>query len=296
MIMAQWGAAVRIELLLAWRRRTLLFLPIFFLIILFGFDALNRANGAQFSGEVLTAVTLDGEDAVLTYLDVTTGATRSERAPASAGAVPRWLAGVDVRAAQATLSAMFVVAIGISLILTMLMPILAEVAPLDRQHRTRELLDATPLRSSAYYGAKVLAHWLGLSVGFALVGAIYGVVVGLRGEGLFAWEFARAWAALVLLSVMVGSSGAILLASWARSRRAAVLIGVALIPVAIGVYIAIIIQLFGLLSSADGLASVMDVSFGGFIDVLIGRAVVILLAALAVIAGLYALVVRLRRV
>jgi hypothetical protein len=108
-----------------------------------------------------------------------------------------------------------------------ILPLLvAEVIPLDRQYRVREILDGLPLRASTYLAGKIASIWLVFSV-CSLAQALINGVLAWRRIGPYRVDILASFWVLGLLLLGLFSSGiAILLSVTAENHTQAILVGI----------------------------------------------------------------------
>lgn len=239
---AQLGAIIRYEMLMHWRRRSLPAIAAFFLLALIGFSLLSK-NEVN-SGSVLRVNSVEGGVEVV-QVDPATGETITvPYSEEEAGMFPVWMRNIDLIQTQNTLQLAFLIGMAMQALLVALMPMLAETIPLDKQVKVRELLDTTPLPRAAYLGGKVLGVWVGLVIGLVLVAAVFALFCQWLYGKYDLWLYIRLWLALVFPGALIASGFSVVLNALTPSRRAAVLFGLALIPLAILMFSSIGVTLF----------------------------------------------------
>lgn len=239
---AQLGAIIRYETLMHWRRRSLAAIIGFFLLALIGFSLIDRTD--QMTTSVLRVATVEGGVEV-TQIDPATGEPVTSRlSEADAGMFPLWMRDINLQDVQNTLRLAFMIAIATQALLIALMPMLAETIPLDKQVKVRELLDTTPLARALYLGGKVLGVWAGLIIGLLLVGVLFGLFCQWRYGSYDLLLYMRLWLAVVLPGALIASGFTIILNALTGSRRAAIVIGIVLIPLAVVMVSSISVSLF----------------------------------------------------
>lgn len=205
--MSKIGAMVRYEMLMAWRRRSL---PILWILLLGGviFFTLLIVNVNQQSPVMDQSIarTIDDPDA------------------------PEWAQGLDIVVTSHTIGLINIVIAGMVFFMVGVTLLMAEVIPLDRQFKVRELLDTLPLSRAGYFGGKVLSVWVGLSLGVVLVGAICAVIIRLLVGEYDVRVFAVLWVLTLLPMAFVAAGVSVLVASIVGSRRGAVLVGLVVMP------------------------------------------------------------------
>jgi hypothetical protein len=203
--MSQIGAMVYYELLMAWRRRSLVILWILLLAGVIGFALLvQNAKGTQ----PIPAVDSSNE-----------------------ANLPTWAQGIDLAAAGNTFALVNILIAGMIFYSVGVTLMMGEIIPLDRQFKVRELLDTLPLSRTAYLGGKLFSAWAGLLLGIIVVGVICALALRLI-LGVYDMRvFLAMWIAMLLPSSFVASALSLLASSPFSSRRTAVLMGLCIIPV-----------------------------------------------------------------
>ncbi len=207
--MSKVGAMLRYEFLMAWRRRSL---PILWLLLLVGvitFALLMRS--------------VNQESPV--YNDVAQVLTNAD--------APEWAQGINPVVASHTITLGNLLIAGMIFYTVGVVLLMAEVIPLDRQFKVRELLDTLPLSRATYLSGKIVSAWAGLLIGTVLVGMIAAPLVWLIIGAYDLRVFAALWIAMLLPESFGAAALTILAASFAGSRRAAVLVGLAVMPFAL---------------------------------------------------------------
>lgn len=226
-------AIARYEMLMAFRRRTLVILGVLMLIGIAVFtqislDANQSLNTvARVEGSVITTTDEAGEETLLPQ------------------ALPEWLEGVDLEVwmggaivVTTLITSMIVVAITLVMLAN-------ETVPLDGQYRTHELLRSLPLSRASYLAGKVLGVWFSL----LLVAGIGIVVSAIWFRVNFTYDFRYfllLWGALVIPVLFVCGALSVLLTSWLYSRRIAILISLLVLPIALLAVVAGITTLSGI--------------------------------------------------
>lgn len=204
--MNQLGAMVRYEFLMAWRRRSLVILWVLLLVGILSFALLMRDVNER------TPV-YDEVSSVLTGADA-----------------PEWAQGIDPLVASHTITLGNLMIAGMIFYTVGVVLLMAEVIPLDRQFKVRELLDALPLSRATYLAGKIVSMWAGLLVGALLIGLIAAPLVWLILGAYDLRVFAALWIALLVPQSFVASALTMLAASFVGSRRAAVMVGLVAMP------------------------------------------------------------------
>lgn len=113
----------------------------------------------------------------------------------------------------------------IGLMAAVLLPILAaEVIPLDRQRRLRDLLDALPLPYSVYLAGKLIGLWLLVMIGLAASMLLVGLAWRLRFGPYDPRPLIEAWLVGGGVIAMVNSGLSVLIAAGQPNRRRGVVV------------------------------------------------------------------------
>jgi ABC-type Na+ efflux pump permease subunit len=139
---------------------------------------------------------------------------------------------------------LFLIGMAVQALFVAIMPMLADTIPFDRYVKVHELLDTFPLTRAVYLGGKVLGVWVGLLIGLGLVAAAFAVFSRTWFGTFDLWLYTRLWLVLVLPGALVASGYSVVVNALSPSRRVAVLLGIALIPLAFGMYYAIAMTLY----------------------------------------------------
>ena len=205
--MSKIGAMARYELLMAWRRRSL---PILWLLLL--------------GGVIFFTLVIRNVNVQTPVMDESMQRTISDPA------APEWAQGLDVVITSHTIGLINIVIAGMVFFMVGVTLLMAEMIPLDRQFKVRELLDTLPLSKAGYLAGKLLSVWAGLVVGLVVIGAICAVVIRLVIGEYDLRVFAALWLATLLPMSFVASGMTVLLATVVSSRRGAVIIGLLVMP------------------------------------------------------------------
>ena len=209
--MSKIGAMARYELLMAWRRRSL---PILWLLLL--------------GGVIFFTLVIRNVNVQTPVMDESMQRTISDPA------APEWAQGLDVVITSHTIGLINIVIAGMVFFMVGVTLLMAEVIPLDRQFKVRELLDTLPLSRAGYFGGKVLSVWAGLALGVGVVGVICAVIIRLLIGEYDVRVFAALWVATLLPMAFVASGVSVLAASLVGSRRGAVMVGLVVMPFVLG--------------------------------------------------------------
>jgi hypothetical protein len=242
---AQLGAMIKYELLMSWRRRSLIITLVFLLLSLVVFTISWAKEPLAAGDKEVLYVDDTVTPATVTMYDQPSGETITIPADdVILTAIPHWLRNTDLRQANATLKIVSLLAIATQLMVIMLLLMNAETIPLDKHYRVRELLNTLPLGRAAYLGGKLLGVWIGLLVGLIICMILY-IPVAQSQFGAFDISlYVRLWFAVLLPGAIFASGISVIGASGASTRRMAVLIGLALIPVGVFVFALIIVAIF----------------------------------------------------
>ena len=209
--LAQVFAVIRYEILMQWRRRTLIVLCGFFLVGLIGLGTM-----------------LDPLDLINTSAEIP---------------------GVNTETLSGTWATLSLILPGTIVLLLAIMPMLAEIIPLDQQYKVDQLIGATTLTRAAYLIGKLGGVWIGLIVGLIISAVALALLSTVRFGALDVWVYARFWSVFVVLPALICSGLVVMLAALMSSRRGAVVLGIALLPFALtlGILLLTNTYLFGLL-------------------------------------------------
>lgn len=205
--MSKLGAIARYEVLMAWRRRSL---PILWILLL--------------GGVVFFTLLVRNVNAQSPVMDESMQRTISDPN------APEWAQGLDVVITSHTIGLINIVIAGMVFFMVGVTLLMAEMIPLDRQFKVRELLDTLPLSRAGYLAGKLLSVWAGLVLGLVVVGAICAAVIRLVIGEYDLRVFAALWLAALLPMSFVASGMTVLLATLVSSRRGAVIVGLLVMP------------------------------------------------------------------
>jgi hypothetical protein len=222
------------ELLMNWRRRSLPVLILFFLAALLLIGLMIEQVSMSVDRSVISVQIKDGVTTITRRLEDSSIIEEPLDAE-TASHLPPWMIGIDLNQAANTMRGINVLIPASMVMIVGIIPLLSDTIPLDRQYRIRELLDAAPLHRVVYLGGKVLGVWVGLLMGIVLCFAVFQLVLYLRYGAYDLLPLLLDWLLLVIPLTLLVAFCTVLLTSWAGSRRAGLLIGIALIPV--GVYL-----------------------------------------------------------
>lgn len=225
--LSQIGGMIRYEALMQFRRRTLILIAAFFTV---GMIVLNSTLLRSSLGVVID-VNIDGEQ-VTTITRSPSGELVSETTTIPAGVnFPRWLVDVDVEMVSNTYALLMGFIPGLIVLTMACLAMLTEIIPLDYRFKVDELLQAAPLSKAAYLAGKVLSVWLGLTLGLSFGAVLIVASAWVQFGAVDLWLTARFWVLVILPIAFVASGIAVLIGGLAKTRRAALFIGIAPLPV-----------------------------------------------------------------
>ena len=225
--LSQILGVIRYEMIMQWRRRTLIVLVGFFLLGLLGLGSM--VENANFLGtQRITSIDAMGVGAIRYET------TDDPNLPVFDGTPEaQLLAAINAPIFDATWRSLTLILPGIMILLIAAMPLLVEVIPLDRQYKVDQVLNTTPLPRAGYLIGKVASVWLGLLIALTLAGFLYWVYIVSRFGQLDTWLYIRYWAIVVIFSALIAAGFAVLVPAGVSSRRVAVVIGILLIPLSL---------------------------------------------------------------
>ena len=187
----QLWTIVRYEMLSSWRRGSLRAVLIFTLLLPQLFHGISFAFGSMMD-EALVASLSDRPALLL-------------------------LAGTNVA----------LIAGGMTVILSVLMlpMMVAEMVPLDRQHRVREVIDAAPIGAGLYLAGKMLSVWPVILIGLCVGGVLNGVISWVLNGPFQIHILVLFWVTGLIPLALFGSQMGVMLAAGQPSRRRAVVVG-----------------------------------------------------------------------
>lgn len=222
MNIAQLAAIARYEFLMAVRRRSLIILLVLFVLGILVFSLIAKETNAS------SALRIKEVDGRVEYFQGDT--------PVPPEAIPAWMQGVDLAQWQGSSQVMIALLGSVVLVSIAIVMFMNESIPLDRQHRIRELLDALPLSRATYLGGKLVGAWFGvLVITFLSMLVSVGVFLAIFNAFNITY-FVMVWLLMIVPVIAINTSLAVLLTSWAGSRRSAILISLLVTPLALLVY------------------------------------------------------------
>lgn len=225
-------AIARYEMLMAFRRRTLVIVGFLMLVGIAVFTQISlnvdRAFStiARYEGSVTTTVNDAGEEVLLLQ------------------ALPVWLEGVDLQiwtggAIVVTTLMTTMIAVVIALVF-----FVSEVIPLDGAYRTHELLNSLPLSRTSYLAGKVFGVWLGL-LSIILIAVVLSAIWFRVNFAYDVRYFLLLWFVVVVPVILICGAVAVLLPSWLTSRRLAIVFSLFVIPFALYIVVSAVTTMTG---------------------------------------------------
>lgn len=205
--MSKLGAIARYEVIMAWRRRSL---PIVWVLLFVGVISF-----------ALLITSVSRQQPV-----ITDAVQRNMTADA-----PEWAQNIDLETSTNTLAIIQVMIAGMVFNTIGVTLLMGEVIPLDRQFNVRELLDTLAITRVNYLGGKLFGAWGGLLLGALLIGMIVAFALRLIIGVYDLRVFVALWVAMLIPTSLIASATSVLLSSFVGSRRAAVMVGLAIMPV-----------------------------------------------------------------
>ncbi|MBN1584103.1 MAG: alpha/beta fold hydrolase [Anaerolineae bacterium] len=117
--------------------------------------------------------------------------------------------------------------ITIVMIVLVLPLMFAELIPLDRQYRVRELVDAVPVTRGVYLAGKVLSVWSSIAVAMVLSALLNGTLAWIQNGPYRSGVLVAFWATGLIPLALFASAMGVLLSARQPNRYRAVLIGLA---------------------------------------------------------------------
>lgn len=269
--LAQLRGMIKYELLMAWRRRSLLVTILFLFVGLAVFTMTMQKEplGAE-GGEVLYVDDTVTPATVTMRLAATGEVTTTPADDAVLTNIPNWLRNIDLQQANATLKMATLLTLVTQLLIIMLLLMSAETIPLDKHYRVNELLHTLPVGRATYLGGKLLAVWVGLLAGMVMCALLYIPIAQGRFGAFDMSAYLRLWGVMLLPAAVFASGLSILAAAGMATRRASVLIGLALMPAGIFVFVFVILAVFTpLVGTAN--AAYTSLSYDGLINSMFGN-------------------------
>jgi hypothetical protein len=278
---------IRYELLMAWRRRSLLVSTLFLMGGLALFAITFNTSGLQVGETQMIYLDDTVTPPMVTLQNMATGETTTVPADQNTlEAVPTWLRNVDIQQASATFQVATILTILAQLLIILLLLMSAETFPLDKVYQVRELLDTAPLGKATYIIGKLGGLWAGLLLGLIASMLIFIPISQWRFGDIDLSVYLRTWFVLLILVSIFASGLGALAASGMGSRRGAVLVGLALMPVGVFVFALIVGAFFVPLLNLSTVTATYE-AFSGQIITSVGQ---IMLAANLAMIGVGVLV------
>lgn len=243
--LAQLGAMVKYELLMQWRRRSLIVTVLFLFtgLTVFSLTTMKEPLGGD-GGDILYVDDTVSPATVTMRLYSTGEVTSVPADEAVLAVIPNWLRNIDLEQANATLKIAVMLTLVTQLLIILLLLMSTETIPLDRHYRVRELLNTLPLSRTTYLIGKLLPLWLGLGAGLLLCMVLYVPVAQSRFGAFDIPAYLRLWGVMLFPAASFASGLAVIAASGVGTRRASVLVGLALIPAGVFVFALVIVAVF----------------------------------------------------
>lgn len=286
----QLRAMIQYEALLQFRRRGALAVILFSLVALILLTLLNSGVGVPgLDNETLIRLDYSDDTGLTVTTQAADGTLTTRPAPDDiAEVIPRWMAGADYLERTRTFTIILMTAVGLQVILIALLPVMAESIPIDKHFRMRELLASLPIPEWIYLAGKVIGAWLILFTGWLIIMFMFGIFYHLRVGSIDGITFVRIWLVLNLPAGLIMSGLTILAASAIATRRKSVLVGLALIPIALWMCVGVYLQLFEVFDPAR-MAELMHLPYQELIDRMSANALTTVLSFTPLLFGASAL-------
>lgn len=111
------------------------------------------------------------------------------------------------------------------LVILFLPLMVAEIIPLDRQYRVRELIDTLPITPRIYLAGKLLSVWPGLAITMGLAALLGGVLTWIQNGPFHVGTLAAFWLTGLIPLALFSSYMGVMLAAGQPGRRRAILMG-----------------------------------------------------------------------
>lgn len=112
------------------------------------------------------------------------------------------------------------------LLAVLILPMMvAEMVPLDRQYRVREVIDAAPIGAGLYLAGKMLSVWPLILIGLCVGGVLNGMLSWALNGPFHTHIFAFFWATGLIPLALFGTQMGVMLAAGQPNRRRAVVVG-----------------------------------------------------------------------
>lgn len=195
MNLSQLGAMAHYEVLMQWRRRSLLGVMLgLFAVPIVAFLAFGQND----VGEI-------------------------QRTWTAAGGLP-----TEAVSAIITRYVVLYSSMSLYIVALLMLPVLAaDVVPADKQTGVRELIDSLPMSSGTYLFGKLLGYWLSLIIGGVAVMIALGLTLRVLMGPFEAGPYLFMWLAMLGGIAVINGGLSLLLASAQPTRRRAISIGVA---------------------------------------------------------------------
>ncbi len=217
--LAQLGAMIRYELLMSWRRGTLRAVLLSILVFPQMFYLLNHVFGS-----------VDGPTAVNLAM---------------------WPEAVRLMGTDDAILGHITTLVMIILLLPLM---LAELVPLDRQYRVREIVDTLPITRNVYLAGKLLSVWPVIAIGMALSALLSGVLSWVQNGPFHVGVLTAFWITGLIPLALFTTQMSVMFSVGQPNRRRAILTG--LVSSAVGLVACFILPVNDFLFAAlirDGL-------------------------------------------
>jgi pimeloyl-ACP methyl ester carboxylesterase len=211
--LAQLGAMMRYELLMGWRRGTLRAILLSVLLFPQVFYLVNYLLGLA-GGPIAVYLTI-------------------------------WPEAVRLKGTDAAITANITTLVMIILLLPL---VLAELIPLDRQYRVREIIDTLPITRNIYLAGKLLSAWPVIVIGMALSALLSGTLAWIQNGPYYIGVLVAFWMTGLIPLALFASQVGVMLPARQSNRRHAVLMG--LVAAAVGLVAWFILPVNGFLFAA----------------------------------------------
>ncbi|HLU11091.1 MAG TPA: hypothetical protein VK003_15575 [Oceanobacillus sp.] len=277
--LAQLGTMIKYELLMSWRRRSLIVTVLFLFVGLAVFTATIQKEplGAE-GGEILYMDDTVTPATVTLRLYETGEVTTIPADDAILANIPNWLRNVDLEQVNATLKVATLLPLVTQLLIIMLLLMSAETIPLDKHYRVRELLNTLPVARATYLGGKLLGVWVGLLIGIVLCALLYIPIATARFGSFDMSVYLKLWGIMLIPAATFASGISILAAAGVATRRMSVLVGLVMTPIGVGVFALVIVALYTpLVGRANEIYT--SLTYDGLIGSMVGNTAQIMLFA-----------------
>ena len=110
--------------------------------------------------------------------------------------------------------------------IVLLLPLmLAELVPLDRQYRVREIVDALPVSRNVYLAGKLLSVWPVVAIGLTLSALLSGALAWMQGGPFHVGVLTAFWITGLIPLALFTTQMSVMLSAGQPNRRRAILTG-----------------------------------------------------------------------